>query len=71
MPLRYAFRLAQQFAAVLRNEIARAVALADRQTIARAHLCAALSASGGKDAMPDSPAPLSPSTGDFAGVCNR
>jgi len=56
----------------LRNEIARAVALAaDGQTIARAHLWAALSASGEKIAMPDSPAPLVPSTGDFAGHGNR
>jgi DNA-binding NtrC family response regulator len=49
----------------LRNEIARAVALAaDGQTIARAHLWAALSASRETIAIPDSPAHLS--TGDFA-----
>jgi len=53
----------------LRNEIARAVALAaDGQTIARAHLWAALSASAEKIAIPDSPAALSPATGDFAGA---
>ena len=53
----------------LRNEIARAVALAaDGQTIARAHLWAALSASSETIAIPDSPAQLSTRTGDFAGA---
>jgi DNA-binding NtrC family response regulator len=52
----------------LRNEIARAVALAtDGQKIGRAHLWAALSASGETMATPDPPPALSPSTGDFAG----
>ena len=53
----------------LRNEIARAVALAaDGQTIARAHLWAALSAGGEPMPIPDSPAHSSAQTGDFAGT---